>query len=81
VRDTPQDPDDTAIVNAIISLGHSLGLMVTAEGVETADPLAHLQNPHCNEIQGFLFSPPILADGLAELLGAVNPENRLLPTA
>ncbi len=55
---------DTAIVDAIIRLGHSLGLKVTAEGVETSEQLAVLRNLGCDEVQGYFFVEPMQADAL-----------------
>lgn len=53
------DPEDTAIVNSIIELAHSLGLALTAEGVETEEQCARLCDRGCEHAQGFLFSPPV----------------------
>jgi diguanylate cyclase (GGDEF)-like protein/PAS domain S-box-containing protein len=61
VRDLVSDPDDAAIIRAIIAMARSLKLKVTAEGVETADQLAMLRKLRCNVYQGFLFSPPLPA--------------------
>ncbi len=60
--------DDAAIVQAIISLAHSLRLTVVAEGVETAEQMAFLQKHGCDQYQGFLFSKPVSATEFAEML-------------
>jgi EAL domain-containing protein (putative c-di-GMP-specific phosphodiesterase class I) len=52
------DPDDTAIVTAIISLGRALGLRVVAEGVETRRQLDELRRLGCARAQGFMFARP-----------------------
>ena len=52
------DPEDTAIVTAIISLGRALGLRVVAEGVETERQLAELRRLGCDRAQGFMFARP-----------------------
>ncbi|MGZ5073426.1 MAG: putative bifunctional diguanylate cyclase/phosphodiesterase [Usitatibacter sp.] len=54
-------PDEGLIAKAIISLGHSLHLRVVAEGVETAEQRAFLEQHACDEIQGFLISRPVAA--------------------
>lgn len=53
------DPEDAAIVTAIMSMAGSLGIGVIAEGVETEAQLAHLRELGCTLAQGFLFSPPV----------------------
>lgn len=63
------NPDDRAIVQAIITLGQSLGMTVTAEGVETAEQLEHLRGDACDEVQGFHFSKALPAHELSLLFG------------
>lgn len=67
VRDATTDPDDAALVMAIITLAHNLRLKVIAEGVETAEQLRFLQLLRCDEIQGYFFSRPQPADKLVSL--------------
>jgi len=59
IRDITTDEDDAGIIKAIITMAHGMGLRVVAEGVETAAQFAFLDNLHCDEFQGFLFSPPV----------------------
>ena len=68
VHDLSSDRDDEAIVAAIIALGHSLGLGIIAEGVETVGQLAQLRKMGCNEMQGYLFSRPVPSAEMTYLL-------------
>ena len=68
VRDIDSDPDDDAIVRAIITLGHALGLKVVAEGVETQAHLEFLRQHGCDELQGYYFSRPVPATKMEALL-------------
>ena len=71
VADISEDPDDAAIVRAIIALGHTLSLKIVAEGVTTQAQLKFLQAEGCDAIQGFLMSPAIAAAAFVELLRLV----------
>jgi len=64
VRDIDSDADDRIIVKTIILLAHSLGLRVVAEGVETRKQALFLSEQGCDELQGYLFSPPRRLDEL-----------------
>jgi len=69
VRDLAHSPDDQAIALAVISLGHRLQLRVIAEGVETEAQRDFLRANECDEMQGYLFSPPVSAERITALLG------------
>jgi diguanylate cyclase (GGDEF)-like protein/PAS domain S-box-containing protein len=68
IRQISADPDDSKIVTAIINLGKSLKLLVVAEGIETREQLAFLRARHCAEGQGYLFSQPVSAGEITDLL-------------
>ena len=77
VNDIPVDPNDAAIVSAIISMARSLGLKVIAEGVETEAQLEFLRARGCDAIQGYYFSRPVPIGELARML----KEGKSLPSA
>jgi diguanylate cyclase (GGDEF)-like protein len=68
VRDLPDDTEDQAIAQAIISMGRALGMTIVAEGVETLEQEQFLRAHGCDEMQGFLFSRPLSSEQLADLL-------------
>jgi EAL domain-containing protein (putative c-di-GMP-specific phosphodiesterase class I) len=68
VRDVPEDPNDVAIVRAIMAMSRSLGLQVIAEGVETQAQRDFLLQNACTVYQGFLFSEPIPIEEWERLL-------------
>ena len=82
VQGVATDPHDAAMVRAMVTLAHELGLRVVAEGIETRSQLAFLQGLQCDEGQGYLFSKPIPADVLERRLLRNNlaPSGSLPPT-
>ncbi len=68
VRELISNPDDVAIVKAIISLAHSLRLGVVAEGVETLEQLEYLRELGCDQYQGYYCSPAIPADAFVTFI-------------
>lgn len=67
VKDLTTDVNAAAIAEAVIALAHSLGLSVTAEGVELDEQLDFLKAHHCDEVQGFLLGKPVPAELFAQL--------------
>ncbi|MGN6097664.1 MAG: EAL domain-containing protein, partial [Bosea sp. (in: a-proteobacteria)] len=59
VRNVISDGSDTAIVTAIVSLGHAMGMHTTAEGVETIEQAARLRDTGCDSAQGYLYERPV----------------------
>lgn len=70
IRDVTTDPDDAALVMAIVTLAHNLNLEVIAEGVETDEQLRFLRLLRCDEVQGYLFSKPLPAEELEHVLAS-----------
>ncbi|UMY18153.1 EAL domain-containing protein [Methylobacterium organophilum] len=75
-RDLAVENGSDFIVRAVISLGASLGMTTTAEGVETPEQLARLREEGCDEVQGYLFSRPVPAAELPALIARWNGAQR-----
>lgn len=83
VRDISVDQEDAAIARMVVMLGHSLRLKVVAEGVETQEQLQFLTACQCDQIQGYIFSPPVPEHEFEAMLQSdrrLVQEQRLLAT-
>ena len=74
VKGLDVDPDDTVIVRSAIEIGHNMGLVVIAEGVEQLASLGILRALGCDMAQGYLFSRPLPADDFRRWHGAFRPD-------
>jgi diguanylate cyclase (GGDEF)-like protein/PAS domain S-box-containing protein len=70
VRGATTDPNDASVVTAVIAVAHSLDLRVVAQGVETNEQVTLLRSLGCDEVQGFLWSPPLPAKECDPLIAA-----------
>jgi CheY-like chemotaxis protein len=77
IRDVTSNPEDAAIVKAVISIGNSMGLELVVEGVETLAQLEWLRRHRCEKIQGYYFSPPLPATDFEQMLR----DRKCLPAA
>ncbi|MEH2146422.1 EAL domain-containing protein [Nostoc sp.] len=73
IQDLTQDVKVAHIIKAIVNLGHSLGLKLTAEGVEKEEELEFLKSINCEEVQGFLLYRPLSAKKATEILESKRP--------
>ena len=73
VRGLPQDKEDVAIMRAVLALGHSVGMQVVAEGVETEEQLAFLKDLGCDRVQGYLLGRPQAPEAIQALLAPAAP--------
>ena len=71
IRDMSDEQEFMAVLRAITGLGASLGMVTTAEGVETLDQLCHLRAEGCTEVQGFFFSKPKPVEEVANMLRSI----------
>jgi diguanylate cyclase (GGDEF)-like protein len=81
VRDIGSDNESIAIVRAVTSLGRSLGISTTAEGIETAEQMAHLRAEGCTELQGYLLGRPMPESGAAALVARKSRQRTPEPAA
>jgi len=82
VREITTSPDDAAITTAIIAMAHALNLKVVGEGIETEAQREVLLQQRCDEMQGYLFSRPVVAEQLAQFLARTPAQqSRRLRTA
>jgi len=68
IRDMTSDKNSASIVTTIISMAHKLGVKVVAEGVENRDQVEFLRRHSCDEIQGYYYSKPMLAENLSDFM-------------
>jgi diguanylate cyclase (GGDEF)-like protein/PAS domain S-box-containing protein len=73
VQDITRGGSDGAIVSAVIAMGKALNIRVVAEGVETPEQLRFLKEHGCHEFQGYLFSRPMAANALTEMIHTASP--------
>jgi EAL domain-containing protein (putative c-di-GMP-specific phosphodiesterase class I) len=76
IREVPRNSEDRAITEAIIAMGKTLSLTIVAEGVETPEQQAFLSQRACDEMQGYYFSTPVVAEDFAALLQRHTPVPR-----
>lgn len=69
IDDLPDDPGNRAIVQAIVSMSHAVGMKVVAEGVETKEQVEYLMSVGCDLIQGYYYSKPLQLDELISRIG------------
>lgn len=80
VRDMLADATSNAIAQAIVSLSRAMHLSLLAEGVETEEQRASLEDIGCHAYQGFLFSPAVPAEKFPSLLNAARPDDGKRPS-
>lgn len=78
IRNLHASFEDTAIVKSIIDLAHSLGFSVVAEGVENLQQFEYLRRHGCDEVQGYLYHPPLPVEEFTALLSSQDISSRPL---
>jgi len=73
VKGIPADKENAALARAIVSMGHSLGMTIVAEGVETREQAEYLQSMWCDEAQGFYYSRPLAPEDCVAFLRGETP--------
>jgi len=81
IRDMSDEHESMAVLRAITGLGASLGMVTTAEGVETLEQLCHLRGEGCTEVQGYFFSKPKPVEEVANMLRNIARQMRSLHDA
>jgi diguanylate cyclase (GGDEF)-like protein len=76
VKGVGYETEDTAIIRAVSSLARTLGITVTAEGVETHEQVTQLREAGCDQVQGYVFARPVSADRVPELLDSLGADDR-----
>ena len=77
IETSKTDAASQAIIRSVIALGHALGMTVTAEGIEDAAQLGILRTMGCDDVQGYIFSPPVSAEVARQMAcgsGYLEPE-------
>ncbi|MBV8714249.1 MAG: EAL domain-containing protein, partial [Chloroflexi bacterium] len=82
VNGVAEDEQDAAIVRSVVALARTLGMRVTAEGIETAEQLEALRGMACDDGQGYLFARPAASEAITSLLqAAATAANATTPLA
>jgi len=80
VSEMSGSPDAAALIHTLVELGHTLGLVTLAEGIEQVGQIEGLRTEHCDHGQGFLFSRPVAAVQIEALLARIHLGDELLTT-
>jgi len=68
VMNTMSEPDDLAVVNAVIAMSYNLKMKVAASGVETEEQLSVIQQSGCDQLQGYVISEPLQPDEFEQMV-------------